>query len=96
MRIDYYKRLGRGLTVVSIIVLSSLSVIAYHSEAIAGKAGGGRQNAGAGKAHGAEHSLLKAGNASDKARTHAAHNSAVILADPTHYDANGNHIDDGH
>ena len=40
--------------------------------------------------------LTKAENASDNARKHAAHNSAVILADPTHYDANGNHIDNGH
>ena len=92
MKLSYYKSLGRKLAVVSIVCLSSLSAIAFHSEAIAGKgSSGGRQDAGAGKAHGLGHSLLKAGNASDMARDHAAHNSAVILADPNH-DPNGNHI----
>jgi len=95
MKIDYVKKLGRGLTVASIIVLSSLIAIAYHSEAIAGKAGGGRQNAGAGKAHGAAHSLLKAVNASDMARAHAAHESAVVHADPAHLLAFPGHYVDG-
>ena len=36
--------------------------------------------------------LIGAENASDNARDHAAHNSAVILVDPSHYDEDGNHI----
>jgi len=102
MSFDYYKNIGRGLAVASIIVLSSLSAITYHGEAIGGGAGargggaGNSQGKGTGKTHGAAHSLLKAGNASSTARAHAAHNSAVILADRTHYNASGNHLDDDH
>jgi hypothetical protein len=115
MSFDYYKNLGRSLTVTSIIILSSLSAITYHGEAIGGTRGGGAGNSqgggagnsqgkgagnsqgkGAGNSIGMRSDLTKAENASDNARKHAAHNSAVILADPTHYDADGNHIDNGH
>jgi len=123
MNFDYYKNLGRSLTVTSIIILSSLSAITYHGEAIGGTRGGGAGNSqgggagnsqgkgagnsqgggagnsqgkGAGNSIGMRSDLTKAENASDNARKHAAHNSAVILADPTHFDANGNHIDNGH
>jgi len=104
MSFDYYKNISRGLAVASIIILSSLIAIAYHSEAIAGKGGGAgargggagnSQGKGAGKGHGAEHSLLKAGNASDNARDHAAHNSAVVHADPAHILAFPGHYIDG-
>lgn len=104
MNFDYYKNLGRSLTVTSIIILSSLSAITYHGEAIGGTRGGGAGNSqgggagnsqgkGAGNSIGMRSDLTKAENASDNARKHAAHNSAVILADPTHYSADGNHID---
>ena len=107
MSFDYYKNLGRSLTVTSIIILSSLSAITYHGEAIGGGRGGGAGNSqgggagnsqgkGTGNSIGMRSDLTKAENASDNARKHAAHNSAVILADPTHYDADGNHIDNGH
>ncbi len=99
MSFDNYKNFGRSLTVTSIIILSSLSTITYHGEAIGGARGGGAGNSqgkGAGNSIGKRSDLTKAENASDNARKHAAHNSAVILADPTHYYADGNHIDNGH
>ena len=106
MRFDPYKKPGRGLTIVSIITLSSLGAIAYHGEAIAngnsGGHGGGAGNSqgrGAGNSLGERSDLLKAENAADVAREHAAHESAVILAYPEHYsdghthDADENHND---
>ena len=104
MSFDYYKNIGRGLAVASIIILSSLIAIAYHSEAIAGKGGGAgargggagnSQGKGAGNSIGIRSDLTKAENASDNARKHAAHNSAVILADPAHYEDDGTHIVNG-
>ena len=98
MSFDYYKNLGRSLTVTSIIILSSLSAITYHGEAIGGARGGGAgssQGKGAGNSIGMRPDLTKSENASDNARKHAAHNSAVILADPAHYEDDGTHIVNG-
>jgi hypothetical protein len=96
MKFNYCKKLGRGLTVASIITLSSLGAISYQGQAIAngnsGGHGGGAGNSqgrGTGNSLGDRSELIKAENASDIAREHAAHNSAVILAYPEH-------LDDGH
>ena len=90
MKIDCLKKAGREMTLVSILMLSS--VIMYGSEAIArgqgGENGGGAGNSqgrGAGNSLGSRAELSGAENASDTAREHAAHDSAVILADPNHF-----------
>lgn len=92
MKFGNYKKLGRGMTVASIITLSSLGAMAYQAEAIAnansGGHGGGAGNSqgrGAGNSLGDRSVLIKAENASDVARQHAAHESAVILVYPEHY-----------
>jgi len=96
MRFDYYKNISRGITLASIITLSSLGAIAYQGEAFAnansGDHGGGAGNSdgrGARNSLGERSRLIKAENASDVAREHASHDSAVILAYPEH-------IEDGH
>ncbi len=79
------------------MAISSLSLI-YQGEAKAAKGGNsvdhgggpgnsqGRGNSqGAGNSLGLRLDLIKAENASDTARLHAAHESAVVLADPDHY-----------
>ena len=92
MKFDFNKKTGHKLVMV-IIALSSLS-LSYHGQAIAGRASGGEHGGGAGnsdgrgKSQGAGNSLgdradlIKAMNASDTARDHAADESAVILAIP--------------
>jgi hypothetical protein len=97
MKLDYYKYLGRKLAIVSIVCLSSLGAMTYQGEVLAGAHGGGHGNGGSGngKGQGAGNELglrselSGAENASNTARDHAAHDSAVVLADP-------NHFDDGH
>ena len=93
MKFDYYRELGRGLAVVSIITLGSLGAMTFPGDAVAAKGGGGGHGGGAGNSHGRGASneigerseLMKAENASDVARQHASHDSAVILAYPEHY-----------
>jgi hypothetical protein len=102
MKLDYYKCLGRKLAIVSIVCLSSLGAMAYQGEVFAGAHGGGHGNGGSGNGGsgngkgqgvgnelGLRSELSGAMNASNTARDHAAHDSAVVLADP-------NHFDDGH
>ena len=97
MKLDYYKCLGRKLAIVSIVCLSSLGAMAYQGEVFAGAHGGGHGNGGSGNGKGQgvgnelglRSELSGAMNASNTARDHAAHDSAVVLADP-------NHFDDGH
>ncbi|MCH7817891.1 MAG: hypothetical protein IIC60_15145 [Proteobacteria bacterium] len=95
MRIDYYKKLGRGLTVASIIGLGTLSIIGYHGQAISGSHSGGAGNSGGkgvGNSLGDRSTLIKAENASDMARLKAAHGSAVFLAEfPNHFDDEHTH-----
>ncbi len=97
MKLSYYKSLGRKMAVVSIVCLSAT---AYYGEVLARGPGGGNGNGGHGNGKGQGHGnllgdrsmLSGAMNASNTARAHAAHDSAVILADPTHYNPDGNHI----
>jgi len=108
MKLDYYKYLGRKLAIVSIVCLSSLGAMTYQGEVLAGAHGGGHGNGGHGnggvgngKGQGAGNSLgdrsdlIGAMNASDKAREHAAHESAVVHADPAHILAFPDHYIDG-
>lgn len=94
MKFDYYKSFGRGLAVVSIVCLSAMT---YQGEVFAGAHsgghGGGHGNGGVGNGKGQgwgnelglRSDLIGAENASDIARKHAAHGSAVVLADPNHF-----------
>ena len=94
MKFDFNKKTDHKLAMVSIIALSSLS-LSYHDQAIAGRASGGDHGGGVGNSEGRGNSqgagnllgdradLVKAMNASDTARMHAADESAVILAIPT-------------
>lgn len=105
MKLDYYKYLGRKLAIVSIVCLSSLGAMTYQGEVLAGAHGGGHGNGGGhsnggvgnGKGQGARNDLglrselSGAENASNTAREHAAHDSAVVLADPNHFEDEHTH-----
>ena len=66
MKLNFYKHLGRGLSI-SILALISLSTVVYHDDVFAAKGGGGGSDgAGAGGARsGADASGSKSENASD-------------------------------
>lgn len=68
MKLNFYKHLGRGLSI-SILALISLSAVVYHDDVFAargGGGGGGSGGAGAGGARsGADASGSKSENASD-------------------------------
>ena len=88
MKFDYHKKLGRGLVVASLVGLSSLSLVIYHGQAIAGGQSEGH-GGGSSNSQGADRSAAKAGNASLTGKLHAAHDSAVYLADPDGHNADG-------
>jgi hypothetical protein len=103
MKLDHYKCLGRKFAVVSIICLSTLGAISYQGEVFARGNGNGNggdhgnggvgngKGQGAGNELGSRSELTGAMNASDTARDHAAHDSAVVLADPNHFDDEHTH-----
>ncbi len=102
MKLSYYKSLGRKLAVVSIVCLSAMT---YQGEVLARAHSGSNGNGGHGNGNGQgwgndllglRSDLIGAENASNMAREHAAHNSAVILVDPDHYDVNGVHREISH